>query len=329
MNSLRIFPLGLLLVGIVSLCVDRATAVVRHCGPLSDTTQSSGFQNISVSPLSNFHQVELSISRDPRSDSILLIGLMSQVIMQDSVYCELDIAPTVTLGYYSSHDGGLSWSGGDTLPHSIPGAADPNVAIDRCGRFFYAYDDHWLQKSVDGGISWTVPDTVDDIWTQKDRPHLAIDVNNTNMIAFAWYGPPGKIWLVRSLDSGNTFGARQLLGDEQLGNCSLAHSPKIAFGNEGAMFVSWPFGNGGNQFSCGIRLARSVDCGDSFTTITVPVQGFNYGLQGCLKGPAWTPVYSNGFPVIAVDTTRGTHRGRLYLAWAGIVGRKKLHLTSG
>ncbi|MGH2567507.1 MAG: hypothetical protein ACRDGA_04155, partial [Bacteroidota bacterium] len=113
---------------------------------------AQGFPNIRVHPNPAMQQFEVAIITHPSNPNIVLAAAVTQ---------DTSALMEGTMGWYYTTDGGVTWSGRDTmsthtnLNHWMD---DPTVAIDESGNLFIGgiYNDNhiFVDRSTDGGATW-------------------------------------------------------------------------------------------------------------------------------------------------------------------------------
>jgi len=289
------------------------------------TSLTSDSTDIQVFP-SPYQQSEVHISIDKNNPQSLIIS--------SNVFYGTDPNNTQTrTGWYVSHDGGLTWSGADTLPNSFA-RADPSTAFDLLGNAYVAalmpythQPDGWSIQQYNGS-SWgnSVRGTGPTQYIDKEM--IAIDdANNSsfkNNIYSAWTLYIGgasalqfsAIQFNRSTDQGYSFSTPDTL--RQSGNSTGGGKGAcVATGPNGEVYVCWADYSNSVHPADNIGFARYTNGGLSFTTFSA----FQY--QGITKEPKsgqtgdslFNGTRVNDFPSMAVDKSYGPHRGRIYIAY--------------
>jgi hypothetical protein len=230
---------------------------------------------------------------------------------------------------YSSNDGGATWSLSHLprLREALAGkemivAGDPWVAYAPDGMVHASIiasmsrDHAWgrlpllFYSSRNGGLSWQEPAVVGPFF---DRVAFIVSSGNDRKEIFAAGmavpdpSGPTAVGVLRSLDDGATF-ERVLIYPGNLGHNGL--NPVVA--PDGALvvpYVDFP-GRIREQFELRRRLMRT----SRIFVVASKDGGRTFGLP---RFVADIPRFDMGFPMLAVDSSSGAHRGRLYLAWNG------------
>lgn len=263
-------------------------------------------QNVMIS--NNGSPNEPSIMMDPNNPNILVAG--SNLFF-----------------YYTSNDGGLTWSS-NKLNSSYGVWGDPVIDIDTNGNFYFFHLSNtpggsWIdrivcQKSIDNGNTWS-----DGTYTGldgnkvQDKQWSAIDRNNNN-IYLTWtefdeYGSENildssRILFSKSLDEGETWSdAKQI--NLNSGNCidgdSTVEGATPTIGPNGELYVSWAGPNG-------LVFNRSTDEGETWLIEEIFVDsmpgGWAYYIPGLQR--------ANGLPVTKCDLSGGVNHGTIYINWS-------------
>jgi hypothetical protein len=181
-----------------------------------------------------------------------------------------------------------------------------------------------VSKSTDGGQTFGDPVAVvlKNVFDHFiDKPWMAVDPSNPNILYVTYTDVDSSlvicpfrlgIELVRSTDGGATWSSPTIVDN----GCDPAddQGSSVAVDAKGNVFVAW------EQFQASVPtadteiiVAKSSDHGATFgpkvTVATVkPVGHVAFQiLQGGFRG--------NQFPSLAIDTSRGSRRGTVYIAW--------------
>jgi hypothetical protein len=237
-------------------------------------------------------------------------------------------------GYFSSN-GGTSWGGVDLpLPppqgaNGIDFGSDPSLAFDTRGNVFYSYivisfgngngvngTEMAVARSTDGGQTYpavTFFSLEGGSNHFNDKPMITTDTNLRSPfrdnIYVAWDAAAGGstgggIRVATSTDHGANFTVTR--ADDPSGpGRSIGASPSV--GPNGELYVSW-----NDYVANAIMFNRSTDAGKTWGQptaistknipfdIAVPAESFRRALI---------------YPVLDVDRSNGSHRGRLYCSW--------------
>lgn len=142
-----------------------------------------------------------------------------------------------------------------------------------------------------------------------DKEWIAADSSSGNLyMCYTSFGSgTDSILFQSSSDAGMTWSSPLTIA---AATPALLQGSRVAVGPSGEVYVTW-FRAAGPPDSMLIR--KSTDHGVTFgprVTVGVPYSNFGSGAPGSnlLDAP--------NFPAIAVDRSLGTHRGRVYVAWA-------------
>jgi hypothetical protein len=236
-------------------------------------------------------------------------------------------------GYYFSLNGGKSWSGADFLQNAgetfILG--DPATAFAADGNAMLAtinFDDfdfsygYLFQLSRNGGNTWTraVQGRGEQYFTFGfDKIMTAADNSKTSRFANNFYAAwtdfnvgNGEVLFNRSTDEGITFSSPIILRTKIAG---FGQGTNVQTGPNGQVYVCWA---DHSQFiypyqADGLGFARSNNGGVSFQPYKVV---FPYdGIRTFGDDPTFNYTRVADFPAMAVDKSKGAHRGRIYVTY--------------
>ena len=276
------------------------------------------YPNIRVYPSART-QTEVPIITHPLNPDIVLAS--ANAVPPNGAFS------TARLGFYYTTDGGITWSGRDTLPaYPARTSYDPVVAIDLNGNFFVGgvYRGGWefiVAKSSDNGTTWgqtTVPTLI----VEEDKPHMIVDVNQGSQFEnYVYVGltntsaSPWPVMFSRSTDGGANFSTAVLISGSVVGT-SGALGVNLAVGPDGALYTTW------SAFSRWLPLAtdtiqlgfnKSTDGGATW-------QGAQSILR--LRTLPWTTTkggncirLATSFPSMAVDRSSGPRSGWVYITY--------------
>jgi hypothetical protein len=232
-----------------------------------------------------------------------------------------------------SIDGGASWTDSGTPPRGTTVGkwlSDPVITVnEKSGEFYLcgmvitsaARNGIAVIKGTfaDTGLVWEPP-TLARIAgdTLPDKPWIAVDsLTGVLAVAYTSFERNGQlltdqIEFQTSPDGGASWsGQQRLSGDEEQG---LVQGPRPVFGPHGEIYVAWTrvdtsVATDGLDY---IRVRRSDDGGRTFAAAVDAARLFSNFGSGA---PGFNRGYGFTWPSIAVDRSRGHHRGRVYLAW--------------
>lgn len=270
----------------------------------------SNYANITLHPDANVDQSEMSISAAPGNTPDVLAG--------DNATVQSASPVDNNQGYYFSSNGGVSYSGSDTLPTNSTDLADPAVANDLNGNAFFAFlkgDGIAVKKSPDGGATWSSEVAIPNPGT-ADKDHMTIDVNSSspykNYIYVAWRDLlpiPGSTKFSRSTDDGSTYSTPVVISGTS--GYDFSQGVCLAVGPNGELYACWIYVTRGTV--TGIGFNKSTDGGATWGTasqLSIP------GFVGSLNYIKKNPIRASSIPSMAVDRSGGPNNGKIYIVWA-------------
>jgi hypothetical protein len=268
----------------------------------------SQMPNIRIHPNPSTYQYELSVAAHPLNPRIALVACVARTANVDR------------LGWYYTTDGGITWSGRDTLPTHVNLAMymrDPAAAIDLDGNLyvngFSGNGDVFVARSTNGGALWTQVNIANT--SGHERPHMTIDRNpysaykNYIYAGYTDLNAVGHPVLVsRSTDQGQSFSPPMpisgISGPDAVG-------VNLVVGPDNVVYATWSWFDSPpfiNPLPFHLGFNRSTDGGSSWGTPKV-IQSVNY------NGSLAKPLSFFNYPVMAVDGSNGPRRGWLYVAY--------------
>ena len=251
---------------------------------------------------SGANQNETSIIVSP-ADPDVVVGAWNDYFVVNS-------GQNTVIGYGWSVDGGLTWHSSRVDFASLPAnqsTGDPALTADSLGNVYLgilAYSGTasgiLVAKSTDGGASFAEPVRLDD---GGDKEFLTVDLANDNVYV-VWENSASvdqAVYFSKSVDLGATFTARQRISSAS-GTNNAAYP---AVGPNGEIYVVW------TNFSTRLYFDRSLDEGTTWLEPDIVAVGDIVAPRNPLEGDFRNPL----IPSIAVDTTTGPYRGRIYLVW--------------
>jgi hypothetical protein len=234
--------------------------------------------------------------------------------------------------FFSSNDGGLSWSW-TRLTSQYGFWGDPNVMYDDSGILYYEHlSGFWgqpeflwrvvVQRSMDAGMSFDSGEQIGlDTPTQQDKAWLGLDRSPTaskGTITTSWneddlygsYSPKdsSRIFFSKSTDHGETWSQRARVdhwGGDCVDSSNTVEGAVTTTGPDGTIYIVW---SGHNE----IFFNRSTDGGKTFgkeQAIADQPGGWNFVVPGIFR--------ANGFPMIVSDLNpKSQFYGRLYVMWS-------------
>jgi hypothetical protein len=268
-------------------------------------------------------QSEVAVAVDPRSTRTLVAGSND------------DTGPTMRA--YGSTDGGSTWSSKLAPPLPSPGDAnctgDPGVAIDGRGRQYFSF--LWIRPCAKNArvevfvatrngprASWRTPlkpvspavGVVHD-----DKPFIAVDNSASSphkgRVYVVWsrsFSEQERAIMISHSDDGARRWSTPLNVSSSLGFPVYA---SVATGPRGDVYVVWD-----QNLEEKLLIRRSSDGGNHFGTERMVAPSFTLDATHChgyssSRIPASPNNCVRPNPVVVVDTSNGTHSGRVYVTY--------------
>lgn len=281
--------------------------------PAAPTTRPLGSDsgsNVRVNQdASGFDQVETTVAVNPTNPLNIVAGAIDYR------------GGTAKNGFYSSLDGGATWSDGVLTETTYTYQFDPIVTFCGDGSAYYVSlslnstpgEGLFVYKSTDGGLTWPTKSTIVDFPTSAsdiDKPWIACDTTGSPYAGRIYVGyreKIGSIWSIRmkrSLDGGLTWLPATIIGD--LGTAANAQNGiAVAVGPAGQFYATWF-----DFTTAQVKFDLSLDGGTTFGTDRV--------LANIITVPELPHISRpNSLPVIAVDRSGGPYNGAIYIVWTG------------
>ncbi len=275
--------------------------------------------NAAKVPATDGRDVQIFPSKHPQSEVSIIINKKNpqNFIASCNTY---GAGPThyYNQGYYSTHDGGKTWTGSDYLNNvtdfrNYNYDASPSLAFTTDTVAVMTTQDgawsYWFQKSYNGGISFSNQIAADSNDIYAKNPRIAIDdapsSRYKNYFYAAWRdGYHGGIGFDRSTDTGHTFSSEIIVRP------TSGQGPSVQTGVNGEVYVCWADA-GVPATGCG--FAKSLDGGATFTPYKI---AFPYaGIATSNTDFTFNFTITVDYPSMAVDKSNGAHRGRIYIAY--------------
>ena len=274
--------------------------------------------NVAVSRLEG-PQNEPTVVIDPSDDRILLAGSNS--------FTE------GTMRSYSSTDGGGTWEVGAVFPkpasRDITCAADPGVAIDRLGRQFFSFIRStpcgvgaprlYVASRAGPQAAWEKPVQVASLAGARfdDKPWIAVDASRSsrfrNRVYVTWtrftLNNDSRVMLSYSDDAGMSWSSPVRVSKT---GSELSYA-NVAVSRNGTVYVAWD-----DSTDFHVQIARSTDGGASFEPERTAAAFSIVPIPRCGSGfviPALRLKCTHANPQIAIDTSDGRYRGRVYVTY--------------
>jgi hypothetical protein len=264
-------------------------------------------EDVQIFPSTN-PQNEIHISINKNNPSIIVASANSGTYHQ---------------GRYISNDGGNTWFGSDDLISGTLVNGDPSTAFDIAGNIYISTvlytptlqpKGYGILKSTNNGASWG---SLIQVNTSAfvDKEMIAIDTYSSspykNNLYCVWtdnISTTPTVYFNRSVDGGSTFSSPIALY-----NGSWGKGPSIQTGLNGEVYVCLAnYASTSNNYSRGFSFTKSLDGGVTFSQPQLtPIVNYT-GVMSVLPTSNFNNVRVNDFPVIAVDKSCGTHKGRIY-----------------
>ncbi len=203
---------------------------------------------LNVQPAARAASLPVSVSRSPgftglagapRIDGTGAIHVVydddTQNVLGDDVY------------YRRSTDRGLTWSAPLKVSANAASAAGGVLALDSVGNPYVAFTrqsgstgEIWVTRSTDRGATFQAPVKVSATGRNADLAAIAVDANRNVVVAYVDRDPSGgslAMNAVRSTDAGATFGAIQVLANEN--SINPIQPVSLAFDSKGNAFLVW------------------------------------------------------------------------------------------
>ncbi|MCC6865427.1 MAG: T9SS type A sorting domain-containing protein [Ignavibacteria bacterium] len=277
---------------------------------ISTGNVKSQYPNYRIFP-SNYNQIEPSIVKHPLNPQILFASAYTIYLSYRSE------------GVYVSTNGGLNWTGVDSVRGTIPQnhGGDPGPIIDKDGRFIITHQGGFVSGmysdySTNLGNTWT--STAGPIATgdnDKGAPQTD-DVSSSpyygrTYLAWTRYVNPFPIVLSYTTNGAVNWSSIIQINTRYSNNNS--YGPYVSVGLGGEVYVSWASSLHVSPFTEDvIGFAKSTNGGVSWQ---VQENAFDCnGIRTTQLNP-WN-IRANSFPVMDVDKTGGSRSGWIYIATA-------------
>ncbi|PYT35301.1 MAG: hypothetical protein DMF52_10785 [Acidobacteria bacterium] len=303
-------------------------ASLTHPAAAQSLAPAKGPRNITFGPdgvviadqSSKLGQEEPGIAVNPADPLNLVAGFFEWPSPFKSVPCR----------FAFTTDGGVTWSAGGSVPLQTDGdfCADPSIAADATGNFYYAYIDDspgkgrtagntniQVAKSTDGGRTFPTFSIVDQ-GVSNDKTYLTVDTqprsrfNGTVYVAYTSLGAGVRVAVSR--DGALTWSAPVAVTSST--TSQLGALPVVA--PDGTVYVFYAESND-TMGSLGIMFAKSADGGLTWSPPAavashLPSPGF-FNLRNAdpkFGSAAVTGFSSNSMPAASI-----TPDGTIYVAW--------------
>lgn len=292
------------LILILVLSLNPVSFSQRHPGQSSGLTFSQSYR-LHPGPVK---QTEVFIACSPKSEQTLFVSCNT-----------LNFIPFfISEGVYVTTNGGTSWYGTDTCkgaPIDYHGG-DVGITVDRNGTFILTrlgrspFVGLYSHYSSDNGMTWSSQQVIstDDL----ERASLASDAipesqhYGRSYAGWTTFGSPFPVMVAFTDDGGKHWSQPKRVNNPP-NRCA---GGDITVGPDGRVYVCWagvtqvsPF----KEIFAGFASSQDGGVNWSVTENAFPMSG----ISGIL--PSKDSIRVNSLPCIAVDTTRGPHRGWIYM----------------
>ncbi len=230
--------------------------------------------------------------------------------------------------FYTSSDGGFTWSQGTLTSPQYGVWGDPCIIVDTAGDFYFLHlanpaSGSWIDRIVSQKFdfdtyTWTDGSYMGLNGTKAQDKEWAVVDSSTNTIYVTWtqfdeYGTanPTKfsnILFSKSTDAGETW-SEAIQINEISGNCvdsdETTEGAVPTLGPNGEIYVAWS----GPE---GIVFDRSYDGGDTWLDedifINAQPGGWDYDIPGIYR--------ANGLPITCCDISNSENHGTIYVNWS-------------
>lgn len=269
---------------------------------------AQAFPDIPIHPNPTTYQYEQSLTTHPRDPNTVFVVSVARNNSVDR------------FGWYYTTDGGITWSGRDTLPtHANLGTymRDPGIGIDLTGNLFvsgFYGADVFVARSTNAGTSWT--QTILAKSSFHERPHMTIDRNLTSPYRNYIYAAyteltltPGAILFYRSSDQGLSFSTPVSISAGIGSNAAVGVN--LAVGPDSSLYATWAGFDSPpwiNPLPFHLGFNKSTDGGLSWDTPrAIGLINYNGGLP--------KPLSFFNSPSMAVDGSTGSRQGWIYIVY--------------
>ena len=279
------------------------------CSVMSNDFLYSQFNapDMYIHPDSVSFQFEPSIATHPLNSNIILVAADARSNERSRI------------GWYYTTDGGLTWTGRDTLPTQSDFSklmTDPAAAIDLDGYLFVSgiHKGIFVARSTNGGQNWS--QTTLATPGGPERPHMTIDrdpdspyKNNVYVVYTDVSSAPRPVYFSRSTDQGVTFSTPVTISGTVASLSSFGAN--LAVGTNSVVYATWsgfdspPFLTP-QPFHLGFNV--STDGGTSWS-------GAKDLRRITFNGSAHGVSFFN-HPSMAVDRSDSPKRGWIYIVYA-------------
>ncbi len=269
-------------------------------------------------------QSNVNVSNDPEPQSEVDVAV-DPTNPQHLIAASNNISNTrPALNLYETTNGGTSWTSVQSpLPSGYPVAADPGIAFDAAGNAYlsqlgitanFSSTNLMVVKKAAGSTNWGSPVIISSI--SPDKELITVDTTTgltcSGRVYVAWDNNESSRQTLRVANSNNggtSFSTSSAINDT--GSFAvIGADPQVAA--DGTLYVAFA-DYSYNQ----IRIDKSSDCGVTWgTDHTVVSWQMQTSSDGNVHPPSDPTRGVGPLPSLAVDTSSGPYKGRLYLAFA-------------
>lgn len=294
----------------IAMCVGTLDAQAESEG--SPRIESSA--DIRVSADSSIVHIEPHLAVHPDDPDLLVAAAMT---IQEQ-------GEGFSIVVYRSEDGGHTWSSAALLSaeaDAVAGGVDPWLAYGPDGILYLSKLPGEVWRSTDDGGTWSGPSTLPDGGSGGyDAPRIDVDRSGSTYEGRLYVSAlqqsvtrsggesDDAVAVLRSQDGAKTFGGPEHV---VLSDVGVRHGDAVVLPSGVLLVTLHDLFHGGEPLdSPRLWSIRSTDGGRTFTTPSLITDRF-LAIS----------------PLLAVDRSRGSHRGRAHAAWLGLGGDRNRYVA--